>query len=174
VRRLAILVAVIAMSSVVMTATATAGVPVTFEQDCEFNLAVVNTPDVPSWICSETIDGVTYHSAAFPIGSGKAFEAVPAEHVMFFEEKVLIYESLDYEFVGGVLVTFEPGNVLFEGIDRGIVNARSNWYVGNGTVQYATGPFEGMEGHRYHASGPISWYPFGAPYQSIGGTFRIM
>jgi hypothetical protein len=143
------------------------------DQDCWFNLGVVGDPAAPTWVCHLEFGDHGYWAAAFSIGSGKRFEATPNGPAIFFEEIVEIYDSLDFEFVGGALTTFDPGPVIFRGVDRGVVNAASNSYLGNGTVDLAVGPFAGLEGQTYHASGPIEWYPFGAPHRSLGGTFRV-
>jgi hypothetical protein len=171
--RFTTMVATVAIVASMSVAPSVASGTTTATQDCWFNLGILSDASAPSWVCRLDFGEVDYWAAAFPVGSGKAFATTPNGPAIFFEEIVEIYDSLDFAQPNGVVTSFSPGTVLFRGVDSGVVNAAGNWYIGNGSVELAVGPFAGLEGHTYHAGGPIEWYPFGAPFRSLGGTFSV-
>jgi hypothetical protein len=123
---------------------------------------------IPDWVGHITLDGEEYGMAFFNIGTGKPFDAIGG-NVLFFGEIWTIYESIVYEFdEDGVLTVFEPGTILLNGTDEGVVSLANSKYRMNGEVTEAFGDFEMWQGRNVHMSGIIVWYPFGAPFTAPG------
>lgn len=110
--------------------------------------------------------------AFFAIGTGKPFETDPAGNASFFGEIWRIYDGLNYEFVDGVLTTFEPGPVVLWGYDTGLTNLANSRYHMNGNAEEAAFLFEEWVGRSVHMNGVIEGYDFDAPHFAPG-TFRI-
>ncbi len=160
--------------------SAQAKAPLYGELDTQFNLGWFEygyQEEIPDWVGTVTIDGQEYGTAFFLTGTGKPFAEQPSDGVLFFEEKWVIYEELDFAFDDGFLVEFEPGDVLLAGYDRGVTSVANDAYRMNGDVRVANGPFAGWLGRSVHMGGIIEWYdsgPFtGLPYRAPVGTMRI-
>jgi hypothetical protein len=147
--------------------------PLYGEMDLQFNLAWPGPSEtIPDWVGTITIAGTEYGMAFFNTGTGKPFDEQPAGNV-FFEENWAIYRTLTFSFdTDGKLSTFEPGDTVLAGYDRGITTVKNSKYHMNGDVRTAEDEFEMWMGRSVHMMGDIVWYPFAAP-QYAPGTFRI-
>lgn len=139
--------------------------------DLQFNLGWPGPQaEIPDWVGHITFEGddTEYGMAFFNIGTGKSFD-VASGNVIFFSEIWTIYESIDFEFdTDGVLTVFEPGAIVLNGTDEGIVSLANSKYHMNGEITEAFGDFVMWQGRNVHMSGIIVWYPFGAPYTAPG------
>jgi hypothetical protein len=155
--------------------SAQAKAPLYGDLDTQFNLGWPGyQEEIPDWVGTVTIDGQDYGTAFFLTGTGKPFAEQPPGGVLFFEETWVVYEELDFAFDDtGVLVQFEPGDVLLSGYDRGVMSAANAAYRMNGDVSVANGPFADWLGRSVHMGGVIEFYDFGLPYRAPVGTIRI-
>ena len=171
--RFAALAAVAAMVFVGFGSSAEARQPLYGEMDLQFNLAWPGPSEtIPDWVGTITVDGDEFGMAFFNTGTGKPFAEQPS-HNVFFEETWAIYDGLDFSFnPDGTLDTFEPGEIVLSGYDRGITTVKNSKYHMNGDVQVAEGDFADWLGRSVHMRGDIVWYPFGAPHFAPG-VFRI-
>lgn len=159
-----------------LVAPTSAARPLVGDMDVQFNLEWPG-PDqgVPIWVGTVTIDGQEYGMAFFNTGTGKPFDDHPSDSVSFFEETWTIYRTLGFEFNdnGGLIMdSWEPGEVVLSGYDRGVVSFANSRYRMNGYVEVAADDFAQWVGRRVHMSGVIEFYDFGAPHFAPG-VFRI-
>lgn len=173
IKRLTTMFGLVAALLVAVAVPAHARQPLRGDMDLQFNLGWPGPSEtIPDWVGTITIDGAEYGMAFFNTGTGKPFDEQPA-HNVFFEETWAIYATLDFSFdAAGVLETFEPGDVVLSGYDRGITTVQNSTYRMNGDVRVTDDAFAEWMGRSVHMSGDIVWYDFGAP-QYAPGTFRI-
>ena len=184
-KRLSIALSLIVVLSLLMVAPVSADPPMRGTMDLTFNLGAPGSPPAEcpdiAWIGTITIDGDVYDMAFFPIGSGKPFDSDPSTSVPFFEEIWTIYElgTFDYEFTTmpdgvDILTTCddELAVPVLSGHDSGTTSLMASRYRMKGEVDYAAGPFAGLEGRQVHMGGTVEWYPFGAPHFAPG-DFRL-
>ena len=180
-KKLLLVLSLTVVLSLIMVAPVSADPPTRGSMELTFNLGP--NPDCPdiAWLGTIEINGDLYDMAFFPIGTGKPFDSDPSTSVHFFEEIWTIYElgTFDYEFVETpegvhVLATCDASLAVpvLSGHDVGTTSLKASRYRMNGAVDFADGPFAGMEGHKVHMSGTVEWYPFGAPHYAPG-DFRL-
>lgn len=174
--KLALNIALVALIFVALTSPAAARKPLVGDMDLQFNLGWTEPNEtIPVWVGTIAIDGEVYGMAFFNTGTGRPFSDQPNDNVAFFEETWTIYdfETFDFSFgPDGTLTSFEPGDIVLSGYDRGVVSLANGKYRMNGSVEVAEGEFSEWLDRRVHMSGNVEFYPFGAP-RFAPGTFRI-
>lgn len=164
-KKLAVLL-VAAIVGLVMAPTNTAAHgrgPIRGSVDVQFNMGVIFGVGVASdpntnvsYIGDITFRGHDYTLVWFNITPPE-----PGCTICYAEETWSVYDSAEYEFgvvevpgvgdVPGVLTSFTPGELVFEGSDRGVGTSTGYW-MGWGPVTdvgpAADGPFEGLTGGR--------------------------
>ena len=179
-KKLFVVLSLTVVLSLIMVAPVSADPPMRGTMELTFNLGP--NPDCPdiAWLGTIEIDGNLYDMAFVPVGTGKPFDSDPSTSVHFFEEIWTIYElgTFDYEFteIDGVdvltICNDEFAVPVLSGHDSGTTSLKASRYRMKGEVDYADGPFAGLEGHKVHMSGTVEWYPFGAPHFAPG-DFRL-
>lgn len=174
-RRFSILVALVAVLSMVMAVPATAKEPLQGDMELYFNLGYGNQeapcPDI-TWAGSVQLDGVDYGIAFFPIASehrGNSYH---------FEETWEVYaEPFDFK-GGGALMVCAPGEVVLRGPDKG-VEVDNDYHI-IGSVDYAAGALEAWKGRQMRARGTGVFMEVVDPAGDIvlvpltaHGTFRL-
>jgi hypothetical protein len=138
--------------------------PLYGEMNLEYNLDWAGPSlIVPDWEGTITIDSIQYGMVFYNFWSGKPFafpfKGSADQPVIFFGEKWEIYD-------------LGTGITLMWGFDEGVSTSVNSKFRMNGSVEYATGVFDGWQGRTVHMSGIIELYPFGAPHFAVG-PFRI-
>ncbi len=174
-RRLSILVALVAVLSMVMAVPATAKQPLRGDMELYFNLGFGNQ-DTPcsdiTWAGSVQLDGVAYGIAFFPIVSedrGNSYH---------FEETWEVYAE-PFDFTGGAVLTdCTPGAVVLRGPDKG-VEVDNDYHI-IGRVDYAAGALAAWEGRQMRVRGTVVFTELVDPAGEIvlvpataHGTFRL-
>ena len=175
-KKLTAAILVIFILTLVPTLAVSAEKPLRGTMDLQFNLGWPGPQDhIPDWIGTITINGETYDMAFYCTGSGKPFVTTPDDlrGVIHFFEETWVIGHIDYEFdENGVLIEYNPIDILLWGYDTGSTNTVNSNYHMTGNVEEAFGVFEGLAGRNVYMSGEIIWYPFGAPHFAPG-IFRI-
>jgi hypothetical protein len=183
--RLLTALSLIVVLSLLMVAPVSADPPMRGTMDLTLNLGPpdgsppANCPEI-AWLGTITFGDDVYDMTFVPVGTGKPFDEDPNTSIHFFEEIWTIYElgTFDYQFteIDGVHILTACNDTdavpVLSGHDSGTTSIKASRYRMNGEVDFADGPFAGLEGHKVHMSGTVEWYPFGAPHFAPG-DFRL-
>jgi hypothetical protein len=174
---LVVLVMVLALSLV--SATAVGAKPPsmgdrTGEMDLEFNLGFpAEGPGGIAWIGTIEFDHGVY-AIAFFFYPGPASKVVSHWTETF---KIYEYDALApcFEMTGPFLTTFACGEPVLVGHDKGITHLKKLTWLGNGSVDEASGPFEEWDGRNTKIKGDFTLNPsfdIFVPY-TAEGTLRF-
>jgi hypothetical protein len=128
----------------------------TGEMDLVFNLGFPG-PGGIAWVGTIEFDHGTY-AMAFFFYPGHASKVVSHWTETF---EIYNYDTTDpcFEMTGPVLTTFECGDPVLIGHDKGITHLKKLTWLGNGSVDEAYGPFAEWDGRNTKIKGDFTLNP---------------
>ena len=142
-RQLRLLVALVALFSVLVVVPATAKTPVHGDQVMLLNeipgvgFGLYGCPNM-SWFGEVEIDGETYGMGLYP-EPGTRFAGM--SDILIYAESWKIWSD-EFTLTGGVIDDCTPGTVLLAGSDHGVADFGTGVFHSNGKVTEAVTPFD--------------------------------
>ena len=125
----------------------------TGEMDLEFNLGFAAPGDI-AWIGTIEFDHGEYAMAFF------FYPGHASKVVSHWTETFKIYEDpACFEMTGPVLTTFDCADPVLVGHDKGITHLKKLTWLGNGSVDEASGPFAEWDGRNTKIKGDFTLNP---------------
>lgn len=174
-RQLRLLVAVVALFSVVVVAPAMAKTPVHFDQTMLLNeipgvgFGAYGCPDI-SWFGEVDIAGETYGMALYP---DPASRFAGQSDIMIYVETWKVWSD-EFTLTGGVIDDCTPGTVLLAGSDHGMAHFDTGVFHSNGKVTDADTAYVEWMNRPVKQDGTISFVEFdGVPGLGFVGSMRL-
>jgi hypothetical protein len=161
-RQLRLLVALVALFSVLVVAPVTAKTPVhgsqvmLLNQIPEDGFGLYGCPNV-SWFGEVEINGETYGLALYPDLATRF--PVGMSDIMIYVEGWKIW-SEEFTLTGGSIDTCTPGTVLMAGSDHGVADFGTGVFHSNGKVTEAVTPFDEWMDRRVKQNGTMGLVEF--------------